>query len=272
MARWDIAEWVGPTPNRNAGGMVEYRGLVLHIMQGSYAGSIAWGKNPASSVSFHFATRADGHIGQLVDTVDTAWTQANGNGHWLSVENEGFSGNELTAGQLEACAQIYARGVRDYGWAYQLADGTSGRGLGWHGMGGDAWGGHPDCPGAPIVAQRQQILDRARQINGGSPNPEDDMTPEQDNILKATDQRLWQSIVLGNETYLDSPGTEAQQSVWLVKAVKDIQARLAAPVPVAVDAAAVAAALATDPTFLAAIRKVVDEELDEQSRAGADND
>ncbi len=106
MPRWDIAEWVGPTPNRNAGGMVEARGLVIHIMQGTYDGSIAWGKNPASSVSFHFATRGDGHIGQLVDTADTAWTQGNGNGHWISVENEGYSGNPLTAGQVEAVAQL----------------------------------------------------------------------------------------------------------------------------------------------------------------------
>jgi hypothetical protein len=169
MSRWDIAEWVGPTPNKVIGGMSEYRGLVVHIMQGSYPGSLAWMKNPDSDVSSHFLTRADGHIGQLVDTADTAWTQAAGNGHWLSVENEGFSGNELTAGQVEAVAQIYARGVRDHGWPYQLADSPTGFGLGWHGMGGTAWGGHPDCPGEPIKAQRQQILARAQQINGGTP-------------------------------------------------------------------------------------------------------
>jgi len=83
---------------------------------------------------------------------------------------------------------------------------------------------------------------------------EDDMDPVQDNILKATDNRLWQ-LILGNETYVDSPGTEAEQTVWLVQAVKDIQARLAAPVPVVVDAAAVAAALVGEPTFLAALRE-----------------
>lgn len=145
MSRWSIAEWVGPTPNRTVGGMVESRGLVLHIMQGSYDGSIAWGKNPASSVSFHFATRADGHLGQLVDTADAAWTQANGNGHWISVENEGYSGNPLTPGQVEACAQLYAEGVRVYGWPLQTTDSPNGFGLGWHGMGGTAWGGHFDC-------------------------------------------------------------------------------------------------------------------------------
>jgi len=173
MARWsDIAVWEGPTPNQS-GPMQEQRGLVLHIMQGSYAGSISWGKNPASSVSFHFATRADGHIGQLVDTDVTAWTQGNGNGRWISVENEGFSGNPLTDGQVEACAQIYARGVREYGWPLQATDSPNGFGLGWHGMGGTAWGGHPDCPGEPIKDQRGAILARAHQILGG-----DDMASE----------------------------------------------------------------------------------------------
>ena len=173
MARWDIAEWVGPTDNKTKGGMVETRGLVIHIMQGTYAGSIAWGKNPASSVSFHFATRGDGHLGQLVDTADAAWTQGNGNGHWISVENEGYSGNPLTAGQVEGVAQVYARGVREYGWPMQTTDDPNGRGLGWHGMGGQAWGGHFDCPGEPIKAQRGAILARAQQILTGA--EEDDM-------------------------------------------------------------------------------------------------
>ena len=81
MALWsDIAEWVGPTDN-HSGPMQEYRGLVLHIMQGTYEGSISWAKNPASGVSFHFATAGDGRLGQLLDTGITAWTQASGNGH-----------------------------------------------------------------------------------------------------------------------------------------------------------------------------------------------
>jgi hypothetical protein len=149
--------------------MVEQRGLILHVMQGSLTGSVAWAKNPASQVSFHFGTSKAGQCQQLVDTDVTAWTQAAGNGSWVSVENEDFSGNPLNAGQVEACAQLYARGVREYGWPYQLANSPSGFGLGWHGMGGVAWGNHPDCPGQPIINQRQAILDRARQINEGTP-------------------------------------------------------------------------------------------------------
>lgn len=148
--------------------MQEQRGLILHIMQGSYEGSISWGKNPASGVSFHFATAKDGRCGQLVDTDVTAWTQVQGNGHWLSVENEDFNTNPLSPPQLEKVAQIYARGVRTYGWPLQSTDSVNGRGLGWHGMGGAAWGNHPFCPGEPIKAQRPAILARAAQILGGS--------------------------------------------------------------------------------------------------------
>lgn len=144
--------------------MFEQRGVVLHIAQGSFEGTIAWQKNPAAEVSSHFVVGEDGAIAQVVDTDITAWTQAAGNGHWMSIENAGFSGNPLTAAQVESCARLYARGVTDYGWPLQATDSTSGRGLGWHGMGGNAWGGHPDCPGQPIINQRGAILARATQL------------------------------------------------------------------------------------------------------------
>jgi hypothetical protein len=163
---------VGPTPNQS-GPMDEQRGMILHVMQGSLAGSVAWAKNPASQVSFHFGTSKAGECQQLIDTDVTAWTQGDGNGSWVSVENEDFSGNPLNAAQLENVAQLYARGVREYGWPYQLANSPSGFGLGWHGMGGVAWGNHPDCPGQPIIDQRTAILSRAFDINNGS--SEDDM-------------------------------------------------------------------------------------------------
>ncbi len=162
------AEWVGPSPNQS-GRMIEQRGMVLHVMQGSLAGSISWGKNPSSGVSFHFGTRkSDGLVQQLVDTSITAWTQCNGNGRWISVENEDFSGNPLSDLQIESIAKLYARGVREYGWLLQITDDPNGRGLGWHGMGGVAWCNHPTCPGEPIKAQRTAILGRAAEILGGA--------------------------------------------------------------------------------------------------------
>lgn len=199
MSRWDLAEWVGPTPNRYINGRIEVRGVILHTMQGSYAGSIAWGKNPASQVSFEFATRRDGHIGQLVDTADAAWTQGAGNGHWYAIENEGESGTPLTPAQVEACAQIYAETVRRHPHVPLTAtDSPDGYGLGWHGMGGVPWGNHPNCPGQPIIDQRGAILARAGAILNG----EDIVTP--DDINAIVDALLGREL----DTYtLDANGT-----------------------------------------------------------------
>lgn len=154
--------------------MVEQRGLVLHIAEGSYEGTISWQKNPAAQVSSHFVVDYDGKIAQVVDTDTAAWTQGNGNGHWLSVENAGFHSGQFTAQQVEACAQLLARGHKTYGYPLVIANNPNERGLGHHGMGGAAWGGHPDCPGPNNVALKPTILARAIAIVNG--NTEDDMT------------------------------------------------------------------------------------------------
>lgn len=174
MARWtDLAEWRGPSPNKG-GKMTQQRGAVVHIAEGYYEGTIAWQKNPDSNVSSHFIVARDGRIAQMVDTAETAWTQSAGNGKWLSIENEGFTPNSihyingwetLTPRQIEANARLFARGHKEYGYPLQLAYDPNGYGLGHHSMGcnwpAGAWG-HCDCPGDPIIAQKQQILDHAK--------------------------------------------------------------------------------------------------------------
>lgn len=165
--RWtDIAPWIGPTPNEDPGAMGEIIGVVLHIQDGTQAGSIAWCKNPDSRVSAHFFAPKQGRPVQLVDTADLAWAEAAGNPYWISIENEGYSGDSLSADQIEACAQILARAHIHYGVSLQEANTPLVGGLGWHGMGGEAWGGHPDCPGEPVKDQRAGIIARARTIAG----------------------------------------------------------------------------------------------------------
>ena len=172
MARFSGAEWIGPTPNETPGGQVDVHGLVLHIQEGSESGSEAWFKNPDAQASSHFLNPKSGGLRQLVDTNDRAWAEMAGNRHWISVENEGYSGDQLTDSQVENVAQLFAWIHNTYGSPLQSTDDPNGQGLGWHGMGGDAWGGHFDCPGDPIKAQRQRILDRANQIlGGGTPTP-----------------------------------------------------------------------------------------------------
>jgi len=180
MARMPGAAWIGPTPNQRVGGMSEHRGLVLHIQDGTEEGSEAWFKNPDSQASSHFLNPKQGGLRQLVDTNDRAWTEAAGNAYWVSIENEGLGGDALTPSQIENCAQLLAWLHRTYDVPLQSTDDPNGAGLGWHGMGGAAWGGHYDCPGEPVKAQRPQILARAQQIINPAPTEEDDMPTAQE--------------------------------------------------------------------------------------------
>lgn len=189
MGWWtDLAEKRGPVINSGDGDgrpgepedrAVECRGLILHIADGYYEGTIAWQHNPAADVSSQFVVAGprdiakgipDGKIAQCVDTDERAWTQRSGNGHWLSIEDCGFSGDALSPAQIESCAQIFARGHQVYGYPLQLATSPSGRGLGHHSMGAESgvdWG-HSQCPGPLIKSQKPQILAMAIAIANGT--------------------------------------------------------------------------------------------------------
>ncbi|MBL8047832.1 MAG: N-acetylmuramoyl-L-alanine amidase [Chthonomonas sp.] len=48
--------------------------VVIHIMEGTYSGSISWFQNPSSNVSAHYMVRSsDGQITQMVREKDIAW-------------------------------------------------------------------------------------------------------------------------------------------------------------------------------------------------------
>lgn len=191
MARWtDIAQWLGPTVNEGDGDgrpgepedrMTGHVGMVIHIAEGSYDGTIAWQRNPAAEVSSHFVVAKDGRIGQLVDTDDRSWCQSQGNSTWISVENEGHHWEALTPAQAEGNARIYAACMQAYHTPARLTDSPAVSGLGWHGMGGLDWGGHYDCPGEAVKSQRPTILARAVQILNG----DDDVSAHTDAIIEA---------------------------------------------------------------------------------------
>jgi hypothetical protein len=178
MARWtDIADWVGPSPNDYPGGEQSPVWVVLHIQEGTEAGTVAWQRNPASQVSSHFLAPKSGRLAQMLDTADASWSVVNGNRRALSIECEGRSGDALTADQIESCAQVLARAHSLYGIPL-TAVAPPASGLTGHGLGGAGWGGHFDCPGSPILNQRPAIIARASQILGGStPAPLPTTTP-----------------------------------------------------------------------------------------------
>ncbi|MER6533026.1 peptidoglycan-binding protein [Streptomyces sp900105755] len=213
MALMPGATFIGPTPNERVDGMVEVRGLVLHIQQGTEAGSEAWFKNPKSQASSHFMNPKTGNLRQLVDTKDRAWAEADGNAHWISIENEGYAGDTLTASQLENAARLLAWLHTRYAVPLQSTDDPTGKGLGWHGMGGAAWGGHTGCPGDPIKAQRAAIITRAKAILGIDQKPAYQPFPGADwfrrqprsSIVTAMGKRL---VAVGCSAYSSGPGPQ----------------------------------------------------------------
>ena len=167
MPRFPLATWKGPIPNENHAGMVfPIQGLVLHVEQGSETGTSSWFHNPGAQASAHFGNPKKGPLDQWVDTNDEAWAEMAGNRRWISVEHEGFSGEQLTETQLENDAHLLAWIHLNYPHVLlQLTnDPLNGWGLGWHGMGGEAWGGHLDCPGPGIIAARTSIVNRAKEL------------------------------------------------------------------------------------------------------------
>jgi hypothetical protein len=245
MARWsEIADWIGPTVNEGDGdgrpgepedAISTVVGLVLHIQEGTEAGTEAWQRNPRSRVSSHFLLPKTGRPRQMVDTADRAWCQVAGNRHWLSLECEGRTGQALTDDQLGAAAALLARAHRELGVQLALASnpsalhaGDAGAGLGYHALGGAAWGGHWDCPGAPIINQRPAIVARAmglqegdqvrtiliRDPRNGAIYQADGMTrrwitsPEHlDQVLYANGPRQLDTLV--NNTAVDVPDVDA---------------------------------------------------------------
>jgi hypothetical protein len=162
--RYAEAKWRPLTGNYDPGG-IWVIGLVLHVMEGTLEGSDSWFRRTPtandSGSSAHFGLAKDGRLWQWVDTEDKAWAQEAGNNSYVSVECEEKVGDTLTAAQLAALVRLVQWMHDHHGMPFTLANKPGERGLGYHAMGGVAWGNHP-CPGAPIIAQRQAILNAAK--------------------------------------------------------------------------------------------------------------
>jgi hypothetical protein len=177
--------------NFRLGGMTApLHGLVLHIEVGTEDGTFGWfntsradrqraldaawekkgspGRRPvAGNSSAHFGNPKNGQLEQFVDTKDEAFAQVSGNSSWLSVENEGVPGDSLTIRQIRSLAELMAYLNFHEGVPLKEADNPSEFGLGYHGMGGVAWGGHFQCPGVTVIRQRSLIIEMAQGILHG---------------------------------------------------------------------------------------------------------
>lgn len=158
------AEWRGPIATQFPNGMVRHMGIVAHVMQGTLLGSDSWFKNPKSGAGATWGIGKTGRVFQWADTSTKVWAQGAGNGSWLSIEFEGYSGDSLTQRQIEEAAKLYAWAVQIHGIPVQLSERPAVPGFCWHGAGGAAWGGHTDCPGQLIRDDRGHILSIAHTL------------------------------------------------------------------------------------------------------------
>lgn len=164
------------SPHRYKNGVNTREGVVCHIAEGSYEGTIAWQMNdtdPNATTSSEFIIgRNPGEVAQMMPLEDAAWAQRDGNRHWVALEFAGYVNDGLTDWQVQCAGRIYASLIKLYGvdnYPLRLTSDPKSRGLGWHGMGalhGLNWG-HPGCPGAKVVARRPAILQEAKDIIGG---------------------------------------------------------------------------------------------------------
>lgn len=160
------------------GSMTGHKGVVMHIAQGTFRGTISWQMNPdqkysdgtrVTTSSTFIVGKNRGEWAQMVDSSRIAWTQRSGSYDWLSIELAGFAGEQPTAWQIEASAQLLAWAHRTHGIALAVADHEGERGLGHHSMDrewlGVEWG-HEACPGSTVINAKAAIVARAREIEG----------------------------------------------------------------------------------------------------------
>lgn len=130
--------------------------VILHLMEGGYAGSIAWLCSAAARASAHLCMNGDGsEFTQLVPLSMKAWAEVAGNGRGISIEAPGFTAQGVPDATLRGLAWATAWLLHAYGIPCQHAAGGQGRGFCSHHDGGQAWGGHVDICGVNDATWRK---------------------------------------------------------------------------------------------------------------------
>jgi N-acetylmuramoyl-L-alanine amidase CwlA len=107
------------------------RAIVIHVMEGSMAGTRSWFGNPQSKVSAHYGVSRKGQVVQYVDDGDTAqhaglkvrptaeivkeMGTVNPNLYTIGIEFEGKAHQEPTEAQLDAGAELIAQLSQKHG-------------------------------------------------------------------------------------------------------------------------------------------------------------
>lgn len=162
------------TPNHGTG-FGAGRGVVLHTEDGFEAGTVDTFMNKANQVSAFFSIAADGSCHQYVPVGKglVAWSQKDGNDSFRGIEDEDRTHPSvpLTPAQITTFAQIFEACSAFDGFPLKITDSVNGQGLILHSDGGQAWGGHLQCPGPVRAAQRPQIVALAMSIRQAAATP-----------------------------------------------------------------------------------------------------
>lgn len=121
-----------PSPNFSPGRRGQTAvAIVVHIMDGTLAGTDAWFASRGSKVSAHYGVGKNGEVHQYVDEDDTAQHAGivdspaalvvrqrltlNPNLYTVGIEHEGRDGDALTPAQADASAELIAEIASDWG-------------------------------------------------------------------------------------------------------------------------------------------------------------
>ena len=99
------------------GGVSRPTCVVIHIMEGSYEGSLSWTRNAASNVSWHYQVARNGHTTQCVSENNACWTNSVWwyNQRGVNIEHEGYcSQGGPSEAMLHSSAKITAGIVNRY--------------------------------------------------------------------------------------------------------------------------------------------------------------
>ncbi|MFD3762576.1 N-acetylmuramoyl-L-alanine amidase [Streptomyces sp. NPDC058622] len=94
-ADYPPAHWVSAhSANYSKGRSSAITKVVVHVTQGSYAGTVSWFQNPSAGVSAHYVVRSsDGQVTQMVRDGDTAYHARSANAYAVGIEHEGYVDN-----------------------------------------------------------------------------------------------------------------------------------------------------------------------------------
>ncbi|HJR73527.1 MAG TPA: peptidoglycan recognition family protein [Luteimonas sp.] len=152
--------------------------VIMHTMEGSYAGSIAWFQNPNAVVSAHYLIRkSDGQITQMVREYHTAYHAKYHNNYTIGIEHDGYASDpgNWSSAMVNASARLTTSICARRGVNCASA---------WQGPGYDYWYVVPDSvrvKGHGMLTQNSNRYDPGKYfpwasyyslINGGAPpNP-----------------------------------------------------------------------------------------------------